>query len=76
MRSHDVLTAMQQIKLLLERAPDSAETAEGIHNWWIPWDEPAPGVEVTQEALNRLEREGIVRREKNGHGELWRGASS
>ncbi len=51
---------MRQIKQVLSRSPAAADTAKGIHDWWVGWREPAPPVATTQEALHRLQKEGLV----------------
>ena len=45
---------MQAICLHLERHPMAGDTAQGIHDWWIGWQEPRPPLEVTMQALQQL----------------------
>lgn len=64
--------AMSAIRRFLMERPDSADTLEGIHRWWIRW----PGVEepqrVTRTALERLEYAGELEKIKFGTSVLWR----
>ncbi|GAA5784792.1 hypothetical protein GCM10007860_17180 [Chitiniphilus shinanonensis] len=63
---------MKAIRDYLRTRPDSADTVEGIHEWWIRWPgEPEP-LAVTREALERLQAAGEVERRLIGKRELWR----
>jgi hypothetical protein len=75
MHEQDVRFAMSGIRQALERAPHAADTAQGIHAFWLQWSEPAPHPIVTKEALARLEQEKVVQRVQLGNGrEIWRKA--
>lgn len=64
--------AISAIRRFLGERPDSADTLEGIHSWWIRW----PGLEesslVTLTALERLEALGEVEQLKLGSSVIWR----
>jgi hypothetical protein len=75
MKEQDVRFAMSQIQHAFTRAPDGADTAQGIHQFWLQWTEPAPHWHVTQEALVRLEKLRVVQRVRLEDGrEVWRRA--
>lgn len=73
MKEIDVLFAMAEIRRVLQASPTSADTERGVHEYWVNWIEPRPGVEVTAEALHRLKRQGEVACQvlEDG-GEIWR----
>jgi hypothetical protein len=56
------------------QSPNSADTVEGIHNYWIDWSEPVPSVLVTQQALEVLEKNGFVEPVLVGERVIWRKA--
>ncbi len=64
--------AISAIRSFLRERPESADTLEGIHRWWIRW----PGLEesplVTLTALERLEALGEVEQLRVGASVLWR----
>jgi hypothetical protein len=64
--------AMLSIRQYLTAHPDSADTAEGIHQWWISWPDLQESITVTIEALERLEKFGEVERVDIGNRRLWR----
>lgn len=70
----DVQWAMQQIRAWLRQWPDSADTAAGVHEYWIEWGGPGAMPEVTEEALRRLQQEGEVECFHAGRGAVWRKA--
>jgi hypothetical protein len=50
----------QWIVSYLARYPDAADTAAGIQRWWLaPYFGDAP-LDVVQQALVQLERQGVV----------------
>ena len=64
---------MLQIRHLLARSPTAADTAEGIHAWWIDWPEPAPHRSTTEAALLRLQAQGVVEGVAvEGGRQIWR----
>ncbi|HYD80212.1 MAG TPA: hypothetical protein VEC06_10420 [Paucimonas sp.] len=74
-----ILAAAAAIRQYLSTRPNAKDTAEGIHQWWIPWgDRPEP-LAVTIAALEHLEAAGVVEHFQSGSRRLWRlkaGASS
>lgn len=62
------------IRAFLAERPDSADTLEGIHRWWIRWPGLAESPVVTQVALERLENTAEVERFKIGNSIVWRRA--
>ena len=64
---------MRQIKQVFSRSPAAADTAKGIHDWWVGWREPVPGVATTLEALQRLRKAGLVAAVRvEGGQQVWR----
>ncbi|WP_431094976.1 hypothetical protein [Polaromonas aquatica] len=59
------------IQRKLKSAPHSVDTVKGIHAFWISWEEPIPPEATTLEALERLEREGVMERVALDTQELW-----
>lgn len=64
--------AMNAIRAFLIERPESADTLEGIHGWWIHWPTQEESVMVTLTALERLEAAGEVEKVKIGVRALWR----
>lgn len=52
--------AMEQIRHVLQQRPQAADTVEGIHTFWIEWQEPQPPLAATQAALELLQDEDVV----------------
>ncbi|MFB9992093.1 hypothetical protein ACFFLM_08990, partial [Deinococcus oregonensis] len=52
--------------------PESADTVQGIHQWWIQWPNAAALPTVTRAALEQLELEGFLQRLVVGGREVWR----
>ena len=52
--------------------PDSADTVEGIHQWWIRWPDIPESILVTAAALAQLERAGRIEKQRIGNREIWR----
>jgi hypothetical protein len=71
---HDSLLAEVEtaIREYLRERPDSADTLEGIHRWWIRWPDRPESPALTEIALERLEAEGLVERFRVGHNVVWR----
>lgn len=75
MNEQEVLYAMEQVRQALERSPTAADTAKGIHSFWIAWSEPGPHWTTTQEALLRLQAQGVVQVVELEDGrQVWRKA--
>jgi hypothetical protein len=73
--NHQVLNfAIRAIEFRLTESPNSADTVEGIHNYWINWSEPVPPLQVTQQALEVLEQEKFVELVMVGEKAVWRKA--
>lgn len=64
--------AVLAIRRKLENSPNSVDTVSGIHSFWIDWSEPTPPETTTLEALERLQRQGLVERVAVDTRELWR----
>ena len=64
--------AVSAIRRFLHERPESADTLDGIHRWWIHWPLQQEASLTTLKALERLERLGEVRQLKLGTSILWR----
>ncbi len=60
------------IKRYLELRPNSADTVEGIHCFWIDWERSQGSVSITQTALELLEQQGVVEQLAIGNRLIWR----
>lgn len=69
-----ILAAADEIRNYLAARPDSADTVEGIHQWWIRWPGFPEPIIVTQAALEMLQEAGIVECVQYGNRMLWRRA--
>lgn len=71
---HDSLLAEVEtaIREYLRERPDSADTLEGIHRWWIRWPDRPESPALTEIALERLEAEGLLERFRVGDNVVWR----
>ena len=67
-----VVFAENAIRVYLAERPDSADTVEGIHRWWILWPGLPESPVVTQIALERLETTGEMEPVDVGNQVLWR----
>ncbi|MBR7782350.1 hypothetical protein [Undibacterium luofuense] len=63
---------MCEIRNYLNARPESADTLEGIHNWWIRWPDVAESQMITADALQRLEAQGFLEQKNIGSRVLWR----
>ncbi|MEK6346514.1 MAG: hypothetical protein V4764_03480 [Burkholderia sp.] len=54
--------------------PASADTAEGVHQWWLGGEALDAPLDATQAALERLARRGVLEAVKLGGRTLWRRA--
>jgi len=50
----------------------SADTVDGIHNWWIDWQGRIESPQVTERALELLEQQGLMEKVAVGNRLLWR----
>lgn len=71
MDEQSIRYAMQAIVLYLHQNPQSADTLEGVHLWWIRWPNIQESVLVTAEALHRLQTAKQVESRTIGKRELW-----
>jgi hypothetical protein len=55
----------------LNSHPDSADTIEGIHEWWIEWPSLPESMLVTHMALIQLEQAGLLSRRNVSYREIW-----
>ena len=69
-----VAFAESAIRDHLVARPESADTLEGIHRWWIAWPESEVSPIVTRSALERLLAAGEVETMTVGRNVLWRRA--
>jgi hypothetical protein len=63
---------MNAIRDFIAQHPDSADTLEGIHSWWIRWPDFADSPFITATALQRLEEQGFLEQKNIGSRVLWR----
>lgn len=64
--------AAAEITAWLSARPNSADTLEGIHRWWIRWPGPEEAITVTEAALHQLEDAGVLEQVRVGSRLLWR----
>lgn len=67
-----VAFAKSAIREYLAARPDSADTLDGIHRWWIRWPGLAESPVITQIALEHLHAAGDVEPFRVGNNVLWR----
>lgn len=67
-----ILTAVEAIKSYLTARPAAADTVEGIHCYWIQWEDVPEMIAVTEAALLHLEQAGFVERARAGNRDIWR----
>lgn len=72
MDQHIIDHAAAAIMAYLQRRPDSADTVEGIHQWWIDWQGQVEDPQVTLQALEQLEKDTQLERVRIGNRFLWR----
>ncbi len=71
-----VVFAENAIRAYLALRPESADTLEGVHRWWIHWPGLAESPVVTQIALERLVAAGMIESFNVGNQILWRRSRS
>jgi hypothetical protein len=64
--------AVNAIEAYLEAHPDSADTVEGVHQWWIQWPDIAESITVTAAALLQLQQAHRIDCRRIGNREIWR----
>ena len=67
-----ILFAELAIRRFLTQRPDSADTLDGIHRWWIQWPGEEESSLCTLTALERLQASGEVEQFRAGSNVLWR----
>lgn len=67
-----ISTAVDAITSYLTARPSAADTVEGIHYYWIQWDDDPEMIAVTEAALLHLEQTGLVERTRAGNRDIWR----
>jgi len=67
-----VQVAVDAIMSYLNSHPDSADTIEGIHEWWIEWPALPESILVTHMALIQIEQSGLLERRYISGREIWR----
>jgi len=72
MNNHAIDFAKNAIQQFLADRPDSADTLDGIHAWWIRWPELPEHINVTLAALEQLEALGIMETAVVGQRTIWR----
>lgn len=72
MKAHSTRAVANAIATYLAAHPASADTVEGIHDWWLrPLGLNHP-IEVTACALELLEMEQLVECREVGRRQVWR----
>lgn len=66
--------AADAILRYLQAHGESADTVEGIHEWWIEWPAASESIFITYTALIQLEDLGAVERKLISNREIWRRA--
>ncbi len=68
-----VRTVAEEIRLYLSKHPESADTLEGVANWWLLRHRVESAIEVVSNALNYLIETGFVEKlEGHGHRIIYR----
>lgn len=72
MDEQSIQFAMDTIISHLKLHPQSADTLEGVHLWWVVWSDIQESILVTAEALHRLQDAQFIETRIVGERELWR----
>jgi len=67
-----ILEAANAIQQYLATRPTAADTVEGIHTYWIQWDDVPEMIDITESALLHLQQAGVVECAHVGNREVWR----
>jgi hypothetical protein len=72
MDDNRVQFAVKAIQDYLTTHPESADTIEGVHQWWIQWPAIPESIATTATALTQLEHAALIERRRIGNREIWR----
>ncbi|UQN05576.1 hypothetical protein [Deinococcus sp. QL22] len=64
--------ASNEIINYVNAQPESADTVEDIHQWWIQWPGTPEPVAITLAALGQLERDGFMQMVPIANRNTWR----
>lgn len=64
--------AKNEITRYVLARPASADTLEGIHQWWIQWPGAAESMALTLAALEQLEGDGLMQSMRVANRDIWR----
>lgn len=76
MHDHEKQFAIEAIRAYLQLRPHSADTLEGIHQFWIRWPGFPPSPQVTLAALEFMQQVGELQSRHIHQRVIWRSASS
>jgi hypothetical protein len=62
MATTEVIAVAAAIAAYLQSHPNAGDTAEGIQRWWLGPSFRRTSQRVIQEALGKLEQEGVIRK--------------
>ncbi len=74
MNDKQLLSRAAAIQRYLEDRPESSDTLEGIHHYWIR-TRGEESMELTQAALDYLSAAGFIESSTTGSRQLWRRTS-
>ena len=60
--------AAATIMRYLEKHPESADTVEGVADWWLARQRVADTLDLVNQALEQLAEEGLVRKQEISNG--------
>ncbi|QDQ28497.1 hypothetical protein FNU76_20230 [Chitinimonas arctica] len=70
-----IQTLADAIRRYVRLRPHAADTVEGIHRWWMDWDDGEQACESTELALQWLAAQGEMECVVMGGREIWRATS-
>ncbi|MFV8259132.1 hypothetical protein ACNQKP_15095 [Bdellovibrio bacteriovorus] len=65
---------MSEITRMVQINPNAADTLEGVHLYWIRWQDYPEAIQVTELALSCLESQGVMEQFHVANRVLWRRA--
>ncbi|BBB70085.1 hypothetical protein UNDYM_5832 [Undibacterium sp. YM2] len=74
MQDQELEFARSAIRSYLQTRPASADTAEGIHQFWIRWPDVAPPLSLVLTVLEGMRDTGEVESINVGGRTIWRAA--